>query len=39
MGTWRIVKKCSDFVNYLFDFFSRLFFLGITILHKFSITL
>ena len=38
MGTWRIVKKCSDFVNYLFDFFSRLF-LGITILHKFSIPL
>ena len=38
MGTLRIVKKCSDLVNYLVEIFSWLF-LGITILHKFSFTL
>jgi hypothetical protein len=38
MGMLRIVKKCSDFVNYLIEVFSWLF-LGITILHKSSITL
>lgn len=38
MGTLRIVKKCSDLVNYLVEIFGWLF-LGITILHKFSFTL